>query len=106
MAKHKLIKGVVIGGVIGGLATMLDRNTRDETLNKLKTAGQTANSYVKHPSAAFYSIRSCYESMSTDLTTGINSALTILTQVQETLDSVSKTKLPVDQPTQIVETEK
>ncbi|WP_226035372.1 YtxH domain-containing protein [Aquibacillus saliphilus] len=93
MSNRKLIRGIIIGAAVGGLVTMFDRNTRNDVLDQLKTSSRTANNYVKNPSEAFYNLRNSYETISTDLTRGINSVLTILTQVQETLDSISQAEV-------------
>lgn len=103
MNDNKFCKGVVIGAIAGGLVTLLDRNTRYQVWNTLKQTQTTTRYYIKNPSEAFHSVREGYESLSTELSNGVSGTLTILNQIQDTLEKVTEVQTEeIDQNNQTI----
>ena len=92
MSNRKLFRGIVIGAVVGGLVTLLDRETRTYTLEKLKDTQSKTSYYVKNPSVAIHGLRENYQQFSEQLVSGVNSTIQMLGQLQEILDSVNQTE--------------
>ncbi|MDL4841825.1 hypothetical protein [Aquibacillus rhizosphaerae] len=83
----KFLKGIVIGAAVGGLATLLDRNTRTQVWNKLQTTCSSTSYYMKHPSEGVHFVRNGYEELSGSLSKAINSTVDVLVQLQEIIDA-------------------
>lgn len=48
MSESKLVKSMIAGAVIGAAISLLDRKTREHTMNSLKKAKDTAQYYAAH----------------------------------------------------------
>nr|WP_106781167.1 YtxH domain-containing protein [Lysinibacillus timonensis] len=48
MSESKLVKSMIIGALIGGAISMLDRKTREHTINSLKNTKDTVQYYASH----------------------------------------------------------
>lgn len=48
MSENKLLKGIIIGAVSGALISLLDRKTRENTVQMLGKAKDTVTYYVKN----------------------------------------------------------
>ncbi|WP_053217209.1 hypothetical protein [Virgibacillus senegalensis] len=90
MSDSKLTKGIIIGAAVGGLLSLYDRPTRTQLVRNLKKTGSSAGYYLRNPSDAVRNIRECYEKAAGALSSGAESALEIMDQVQSTLENVSK----------------
>lgn len=48
MGQNKLVKSVIIGAVVGGIISMLDRATRESTVSTVKTTTERAKYYAQN----------------------------------------------------------
>ncbi|WP_222599239.1 hypothetical protein [Aquibacillus kalidii] len=90
LKNNKLVQGMALGALVGGLLALLDRDTRNDVWNKVKTTQASTRYYAKNPSEGFQSLREGYINISSNISNGVTGALDILAKIQETLDSVSK----------------
>lgn len=92
MGRQKLFLGVFIGAIVGGLASLADRDTRSYTKLKLKNAKNGSNYYVKHPSEAVKVARDSFDKVNKQFATGTENAIKALDQAESSLDKFSKRK--------------
>ncbi|GAA0441279.1 hypothetical protein GCM10008983_17970 [Lentibacillus halophilus] len=86
MGKQKLCLGMIIGTIAGGLLSLLDRDARNYTKEKLADAKYESSYYVKHPSAAVKRTKNKFDRLNTQLSASTNNAINALEQVENTLD--------------------
>ncbi|WP_077624325.1 hypothetical protein [Sediminibacillus massiliensis] len=91
MSESKLLKGIIIGATVGGLISLADKSTRVEVSRNLKKAGDRTNYYLKNPSDVIQGVRSCYEQLASNLFTGADSVVEMLSDIQQTIEKVSST---------------
>ncbi|MCT2534438.1 YtxH domain-containing protein [Aquibacillus koreensis] len=103
MGSSKFLKGMMIGAAIGGLATLLDPDTRKAVGNRISNTGATVNYYRKHPSEGFHQLRDYYEQASTFLMQNVNSGIEVVNQIQSVMDTLDKES---DEQTGTMETTK
>lgn len=96
MEEHKFWKGVVIGAVIGGAVTLLDKDTRNYVWGSTKQAGRSAKSYSSNPSEAIRQLRLQYNQLTNRLADGAKDILEVLNKVEELLDKVSEWEKEVE----------
>lgn len=94
MGKRKFVIGVFLGATVGGLLSLLDKDTRTYTKDKL-TAVKAGTSYViKNPSDAVHSVRTAFNSFNQAFSKGAENAINTLEQVETTLEKMTnKNKL-------------
>lgn len=93
MGKRKLFIGMAAGAIAGGLAALLDKETRVYTKNKLSQAKEKSGQLVKNPSETVRDMRLAFDQLSQNVTVNIQKAVNTLDQVEQSLDKVSKKKL-------------
>lgn len=49
MAKNKLAQGIVLGAIIGGALSLLDRETRRQTIDATKRSSEAISYYANNP---------------------------------------------------------
>ncbi|MBM7587985.1 gas vesicle protein [Bacillus pakistanensis] len=65
MGKNKFFTGVLIGAAVGGLVSLLDRQTREEVVEMTKSCGTELSRYAKHPQLVVESSKEIYEKIRT-----------------------------------------
>ncbi|WP_163539529.1 YtxH domain-containing protein [Gracilibacillus sp. YIM 98692] len=83
MGKQTLVKGMVVGAIVGGALTLFDRNTRRFVTNQLNQSRQEAVYYIKHPAEAVHQLNEGYGKVSNQFSDRLSQALEFLNQVQE-----------------------
>lgn len=92
MGKRKLLIGMVAGAVAGGLVTLFDKETRHYTKSKLSNAKSGASFVLKNPAEAVHQLQDKFDTISEKFTSGAESAINALDQVQETLGNMENKK--------------
>ncbi|WP_226584923.1 YtxH domain-containing protein [Halobacillus litoralis] len=106
MGQQKLWKGLVIGAVIGGVAALLDKDTRSYVGEKSRLAGSKCQGYVKHPSEAIHTLRVNYESFSNQVNKGVEDLLELLQKAESMLNRVGEINQEVKQQLEAVDDSK
>ncbi|GAA0288937.1 gas vesicle protein [Gracilibacillus halotolerans] len=84
MGKKKLIKGIAVGAVIGGLITITaDKETRQYVQGKLKDGCSLTAFYAKNPAYAVNRLNEGYQKRSKQVSQGITSALELLNELED-----------------------
>ncbi|WP_181350938.1 YtxH domain-containing protein [Thalassobacillus sp. CUG 92003] len=97
MGKQNLCKGMLIGAIVGGAATLLDHDTRQYVKTKSQSARVACRSYAVQPSLAIHHLRQNYDDVISRLSSGAEDALGALNKLEELLDKVSELDNQVDQ---------
>lgn len=96
MGRQKLLLGVVIGAVVGGLVTLTDRETRIYAKTKLDDAKSGAAYILQNPSEAIENVRNTVDQLNQNITNGAENTINALEQVEGTLDKfVNKKEVKV-----------
>lgn len=88
MGKRKLLTGVIVGAVVGGLTALVNKEARTYTKNKVKEKTKQTKYYLKNPSIAVRNVRKSVEKFNEKLEEGSTSTLQALEQIEETLDKI------------------
>lgn len=86
MGKGLLYKGMVVGAVVGGAITLLDRSTRKEVIIGLNKTKNKTFYYMNHPSVYMGHVRKQCESATNSILDGMNTTIKLINKVQETLE--------------------
>ncbi|HEX6593017.1 MAG TPA: YtxH domain-containing protein [Bacillota bacterium] len=97
MGKRKLFTGIIVGAVVGGLTSLVDREVREYTKNKCSAIKATSGYYIKHPSEAIRNARVTFDQFNQTVSTGVENTINALEQVEEALDTVTNTTKKLDQ---------
>lgn len=97
MGRRKLCTGIILGAVVGGLISLIDKDTRMYAKNKLSTTTNHTKYYLRNPSKAVRNARISFNEFSENFKSGAESTINALEQIEETLDKVIKKKTPVEQ---------
>ena len=89
MKNNKMVMGVLIGALVGGLMTLLDKETRSTTMAQCKNAKTKTNYYVKHPSEAVKNARVACNQFNDTFNNSADSAINALEQVETTIDRLT-----------------
>ncbi|MEC5424173.1 YtxH domain-containing protein [Virgibacillus sp. C22-A2] len=89
MGKRKLVLGILAGAVVGGLTTLYDRETRAYTRYKLSTMRSRSKYLIKNPSKAVHNMRTTFDTLNQNFTSGVESVINVLEQVEETFEKVT-----------------
>ncbi|RDW17206.1 YtxH domain-containing protein [Oceanobacillus chungangensis] len=96
MGRQKLMLGVIIGAVVGGLATLADKETRIYAKTKLNDAKSGATYVLQNPAEAVQNVRNTVDQLNHSITNGAESTINALEQVEGTLDKfVNKKEVKV-----------
>ncbi|WP_164670036.1 YtxH domain-containing protein [Virgibacillus doumboii] len=90
MGKRNLFFGVILGAVAGGLISLFSSDARYYTKGKMKNVRKQSNYYVQHPSEAVRNVRDAFNKFNRDFSSGAESAINALEQVEDTLDKFTK----------------
>ncbi|WP_404451430.1 YtxH domain-containing protein [Virgibacillus necropolis] len=92
MQNNKLVFGIIIGALIGGLSTLFDQETRSRTKVQYLSAKRKTNYYMKHPSEAVQNARVACNQFNETFNTSADNAINALEQVEQTIDKVTNRK--------------
>ncbi|PAV28101.1 hypothetical protein CIL05_18510 [Virgibacillus profundi] len=94
MGKRRLFLGVAIGAAAGGLVTLFDKDTRDYTKEKLNAAKSGSTYFIQNPSEAIHNMRNAFDKFNQNFSSGAESAINALEQVEDTLEKVTNKSEP------------
>lgn len=94
MGRRKFCTGVIVGAVIGGLVSLMNKDTRLYAKSKVKATADQTKYYLKNPSEAVRTVRVSFNEFNQNFSTGAKSTINALEQIEETLDKVTKKKSP------------
>ncbi|HLR80853.1 MAG TPA: YtxH domain-containing protein [Bacillota bacterium] len=89
MGRRKLFTGIIVGAVVGGLTSLVDREVREYTKKKCSSFKETSGYYIKHPSEAVRKARVRFDEVNQTVSKGVTNTINALEQVEEALDSVT-----------------
>lgn len=89
MGKRKLIMGVIVGAMAGGLATLVDPEARAYTKNKFSEAKATSSNLLKNPSQTISDIRSTFDRVNDAVSGNLQKAINTLSDVEDSLEKVT-----------------
>lgn len=90
MKNNKLVYGMVIGALLGGLTTLFDRETRHRTKLQCQSAKREGDYFLKHPSEAVKKARDACNQFNDTFSSSAESAINALEQVEQTIDKLTK----------------
>src|SRR5690625_7926131 len=88
MGKRKIIIGVIVGAIAGGLTTLFDSEARAYTKSKLNQAKATTGNLVKNPSQTVGDIRSTVDRINNTVTSSLEKAINTLYDVEKSLKTI------------------
>lgn len=94
MGKRTLCTGIFIGAVVGGLVALTNEEARDYAKAKFSLMRAEARYCLSNPSQSIHNFRQSFEQFNQKFTSGADSAVNALEQVENTLDKVLKPKEP------------
>src|SRR5699024_8954913 len=90
MGKNKLVVGIVVGAVIGGLVTLTDKSTREYTKRKMQYVSTKSKEAIQNPSHMIQSAKTSFDQFNDTFQNGANNAINALEQVENTMERLSK----------------
>lgn len=90
MGKRKFYTGIVLGAVVGGMISLINKDARQYAKQKLQQTMQETRYYVKHPSEAVRNVRVNVDQFNQKYSRGVSSTINTLEQIEETLDKLIK----------------
>jgi uncharacterized membrane-anchored protein YhcB (DUF1043 family) len=92
MGKRALCTGIIVGAVVGGLVSLTNKEARDYAKVKLSLMKAEGKYCLNNPSQAVRNLRQSFEQFNDNFSSGADSAVNALEQVENTLDKVVKPK--------------
>ncbi|ASN06903.1 hypothetical protein [Virgibacillus necropolis] len=92
MQNNKLVYGIIIGALVGGLTTLFDRETRSTTKMQYFNTKRKTNYYLKHPSEAVRKARVACNQFNDTFNSSADTAINTLEQVEQTIDKMQNKK--------------
>lgn len=92
MGKRKLITGMLIGAIVGGLATLFNRETRAYTKGKMVTYKEKTSQFMQQPSEAVRDTRLAFNQLNERFIHNAENVMNALEQVENTLEKVTGKK--------------
>ncbi|HLR75826.1 MAG TPA: YtxH domain-containing protein [Virgibacillus sp.] len=89
MGKRKLIIGVIVGAVAGGLTTLFDSDTRAYTKAKVSQVKTKSSDLMKNPSQTVGDIRNTFDQINENVSGTLQKAINTLDDIEESLESVT-----------------
>ncbi|MGM8363876.1 YtxH domain-containing protein [Virgibacillus sp. W0181] len=90
MGKRNLCTGLLIGAVVGGLVSLLNKDTRNYTKNKWDSTKTTASYYFSNPTEAVRNVKQSVDQLNSAVSQEAQNAINALEQVENTLAKVWK----------------
>ncbi|MBN9655743.1 YtxH domain-containing protein [Halobacillus sp. GSS1] len=106
MGQSKLWKGVLVGALVGGIAALMDRDTRQYVGEKSRATGSKCQSFVKQPSEAIHRVRVNYEAFSAQVNKGVEDLLELLDKAESMLNKVGEINQEVKEQLRAVDDSK
>ncbi|MCU9614513.1 YtxH domain-containing protein [Caldibacillus lycopersici] len=99
MGESKFVKGVLIGAVIGGTLSLLDKDTRKNILEKGKAVGGKLKTYIQDPKETIHNmqvklqdVKNTYQTMNQDLQFVVHKAAELKELGSEATKTLLETK--------------
>ncbi|WP_163971007.1 YtxH domain-containing protein [Oceanobacillus halotolerans] len=86
MGKRKLMVGVVLGAILGGIVALFDREARQYSKHQLTVLKDKTTNSVKHPSETVHNLKVSFDKLNKSFTNNAENAINALEQVEQTLD--------------------
>lgn len=96
MKKTLFCKGVFIGACIGGLVTLLHRETRDEFFLQATQMKSKSQYYIKHPTLIVQGCSDRLESTFMAVTRHLDLTVDLLNRFQDTLNDLEQSLIKDD----------
>jgi len=100
MGKRNLFMGMLLGAIIGGLASLFNKETRAYTKGKVASCKAKTGNMIKNPSETVRNTRVAFDQLNERFTDNAANVINALEQVENTLDKVSgkseQDALPLD----------
>jgi|SRR5699024_3087263 len=94
MGKRNLFMGMLLGALIGGLATLFNKETRAYTKGKVASCRANARYMIQHPSETVRNTRVAFDQLNERFTTNADNVINALEQAENTLEKVSGKQEP------------
>lgn len=89
MGKSRLLTGIAIGAVVGGLVSLLNGKTRRYVKGQYLVTKSQVNYYAKHPSLAVRHAQNYVNQFQAEFTKGADQAINALEQVEQTIGKLT-----------------
>ncbi|MFZ3577979.1 YtxH domain-containing protein [Virgibacillus sp. DJP39] len=89
MQNKKMVLGIILGGIIGGLITLFDQDTRSTAKGQYQISKRQTNYYLKHPSEAIRNARVACNKFNDTFNKSADNAISALEQVEQTIDTIT-----------------
>lgn len=97
MGKRKLCASIVVGAIVGGLVALTDRSVRNYAKNKVNTTTFHMKYCLKNPAESVHKLRTDVTDCHKVMTSGLESTINALEQIEQTLEKVVPQKNPPQQ---------
>ncbi|WP_284141546.1 YtxH domain-containing protein [Virgibacillus sp. LDC-1] len=89
MGKRKLITGIVVGAVVGGITALFDGDTRSYTKQRISRCKDMSSHVVRNPAEAVNNVKQSVDKFYETFSYQAENAVNALEQVEQTLGTVS-----------------
>lgn len=90
MGKQKLILGLALGAIIGGVVSLFDKETRQYVSAKIDASKDELSQIVQHPNESLTLLKHDVLNATNKVTDTLDSALNAMDQVESTLETLRK----------------
>jgi len=90
MGKRTFLSGIIVGAVIGGVVSLLNKDARNYVRDVSDQAADQVNYYVQHPSEAINNVKRTLTLVTNQIDSNTVGAMNTLDQVENTLNKVLK----------------
>lgn len=90
MGKKTFWTGIVLGAVIGGTMSLLNKNARNYAKNTGLTTIENLTFYYKNPSIGIKEVKDSIKSINESVTDSSDNVVNLLTRAETTIDKVTK----------------
>ncbi|HLR67492.1 hypothetical protein [Virgibacillus alimentarius] len=92
MGKRNLCLGMIIGAIVGGIATLINKDTRAYTKDKIASYKSKTTYFVKNPSEGVRKTKVAFNQLNDRINYNAENMVNALEQVENTLDKLSSKK--------------
>jgi len=85
MGKKRLLTNIIVGGIVGGLVALRDKETRSYTTAKLDSVKRTCRKLKNNPSMVVAQVRTSIDEYNERLSEGVDRTINALEQVEDTV---------------------
>lgn len=90
MGKQKLILGITLGAVLGGVVSLFDKETRRFVSAKLDESKNEFSQIIEHPTESLTLLKHDVLNAANKVTDTLDSALNAMDQVESTIETLRK----------------